>query len=259
VLVIGAVADLDLAWYEARPLFGKRVVVTRARTQASGLASKLVELGAEVIEVPTIAIDDPADGGAALAASAERVATYDWVVFTSANAVERFVGHLRDARQFGTARIAVVGTATAAALAGFHVVPDLVPDRFVAESLVESFPEGTGRVLVPQAAEARPVLVDGVRAKGWDVDVVEAYRTVTGRPTDRELRRAAEAHAVTFTSSSTVTGYLDVGGAVPPVVASIGPITSETCAAHGIPVTVEADPSTVAGLVAAVVAVLRPS
>jgi uroporphyrinogen III methyltransferase/synthase len=259
VLVIGAVADLDLAWYEARPLFGKRVVVTRARTQASGLASKLAELGAEVVEVPTIAIDDPADGGAALAASAERVATYDWVVFTSANAVERFVGHLRDARQFGTARIAVVGTATAAALAAFHVVPDLVPDRFVAESLVESFPEGTGRVLVPQAAEARPVLVDGVRAKGWDVDVVEAYRTVTGRPTDRELRRAAEAHAVTFTSSSTVTGYLEVGGTVPPVVASIGPITSETCREHGIAVTVEADPSTVAGLVAAVVAVLRPS
>jgi uroporphyrinogen III methyltransferase/synthase len=259
VLVIGAVADLDLAWYEARPLFGKRVVVTRARTQSSGLAAKLAGLGAEVVEVPTIAIDDPADGGAALAASAERVGTYDWVVFTSANAVERFVAHLRDARQFGSARIAVIGTATAEALAASSIVPDLVPDRFVAESLVESFPEGTGRVLVSQAAGARAVLAEGLRAKGWDVDVVEAYRTVTGSPSERALRRAAEAHAVTFTSSSTVTGYLEVGGAVPPVVASIGPITSATCRERGIEVTVEADPSTIDGLVDALVAVLHPS
>jgi uroporphyrinogen III methyltransferase/synthase len=262
VLVIGAVAGLDLGWYDQRPLFGRRVVVTRARTQASGLAARLTDLGAEVIEVPTIEIVDPADGGAAVAASTERIASYDWVVFTSANAVERFVAHLRDARAFGSCRIAVIGTATAEALAAANVVPDLVPDRFVAESLVEAFPEapgGGGRVLLPQAADARPVLAAGIEAKGWYVDVVEAYCTVTGQPDEAALRRAAEADAITFTSSSTVTGYLEVGGSVPPVVASIGPITSATAKDRGIEVTVEADPSTVDGLVAALVAVLGAS
>jgi uroporphyrinogen III methyltransferase/synthase len=259
VLVIGAVAGLDLGWYERRPLFGRRVVVTRARTQSSGLAARLADLGADVVEVPTIEIVDPADGGAALAACTERVGSYDWVVFTSANAVERFVAHLRDARAFGSCRIAVIGTATAEALAMANVVPDLVPDRFVAESLVEAFPEapgGGGRVLVPQAADARPVLAAGIEAKGWYVDVVEAYRTVTGSPSESALRRAVDADAITFTSSSTVTGYLAVGGQVPPVVASIGPITSATCREHGIDVSMEAAPSTVDGLVDALARLL---
>ncbi|MCU1379299.1 MAG: uroporphyrinogen-III synthase/uroporphyrinogen-III C-methyltransferase [Acidimicrobiales bacterium] len=256
VLVIGAVAGLDLGWYEQRPLFGRRVVVTRARTQASDLAARLADLGAEVIEVPTIEIADAADRGAALADAAGRAGTYDWVVFTSANAVERFVAHLRDARAFGAARVAAVGAATAEALAAANVLADLVPDRFVAEALVDSFPdapEGGGRVLVPQAADARPVLADGLRAKGWYVDVVEAYRTVPGRPSTHALAAAREADAITFTSSSTVTGYLEVAGAdaVPPVVVSIGPITSATAKEHGLDVAIEADPSTVDGLVAA--------
>jgi uroporphyrinogen III methyltransferase/synthase len=261
VLVIGAVAELDLGWYEHRPLFGRRVVVTRARTQSSGLAARLADLGAEVVEVPTIEITAAADGGAALAASTERVASCDWVVFTSANAVERFVAHLRDSRQFGAARVAVIGTATSEALAAVHVVADLVPDRFVAEALLDAFPDapaGGGRVLLPQAADARPVLAEGLAAKGWYVDVVEAYRTVTGSPSERALRAAREADAITFTSSSTVTGYLEVAGpdAVPPVVASIGPITTATAKELGIAVTVEADPSTVEGLVDAVLRAL---
>jgi uroporphyrinogen-III synthase len=113
-------------------------------------------------------------------------------------------------------------------------------------------------VLLPQAADARPVLAEGLAAKGWYVDVVEAYRTVTGSPSERELRAAREADAITFTSSSTVTGYLDVAGpdAVPPVVASIGPITTATAKELGIAVTVEADPSTVEGLVDAVLRAL---
>ena len=264
VIVVGAVAGLDLAWFEHRPLFGRRIVVTRARTQSSGLAARLADLGAEVVEVPTIAVAEPADGGAALAAAAGRADTYDWLVFTSANAVERFVGHLRDARAVGGARLAVVGTATAEALAAANLVADLVPERFVAESMVEGFPEavdGSGRILLPQAADARPVLADGLRAKGWAVDVVEAYRTVPGAPSSAALERARAADAITFTSSSTVTGYLAVAGrdAVPPVVASIGPITSTTAREHGIEVTVEADPSTVDGLVDALLATLAGS
>jgi uroporphyrinogen III methyltransferase/synthase len=264
VLVIGAVAGLDLGWYEHRPLFGRRIVVTRARTQASGLAAKLVELGADVVEVPTIEIADASDGGAALAASTERLGTYDWVVLTSANAAERLLGHLRDARQLGSARVAVIGSATYGALAAANVVADLVPDRFVAESLVEAFPDAPadgGRVLVPQAADARPVLAEGLAAKGWDVDVVEAYRTVAGRPSAASLRAAAAADAITFTSSSTVTGYLSVAGAeaVPSTIVSIGPITTATAEEHGLAVAAEADPSTVDGLVDALVAVLSAS
>jgi uroporphyrinogen III methyltransferase/synthase len=255
VLVIGEVAGLDFGWYEHRPLFGRRVVVTRSRTQASALATKLAALGADVIEVPTIEVADPSDGGHALADAAGRTATYDWVVFTSTNAVERFFAELRDARSFGAARIAVIGSATADALAARHVVADLVPERFVAESLLDAFPDGPGRVLVPQAAGARAVLAEGLRAKGWTVDVVEAYRTVPGAPSAAALEAAATADAITFTSSSTVTGYLDVAGrsAVPPLVVSIGPITSRTAAEHGLTVTVEAAPSTVDGLVEALV------
>ena len=251
VLVIGAVAGLDLSWYERRPLFGWRVVVTRSRDQASALSAKLVAAGADVIELPTIAIVDPSDGGAALRDACARLATYDWVVFTSTNTVERVLAHLHDARAFGTARVAAVGDATAAALWRAGVVADLVPPRFVAEALVDELPDGPGRVLVPAAADARAVLADGLRAKGWTVDQVEAYRTVTPPSVDGAL----DAHAVTFTSSSTVTGFLAVAGAdrLPPIVASIGPVTSETCRANGIEVTVEADPSTIDGLVAALV------
>ena len=146
-----------------------------------------------------------------------------------------------------------MGSATADALRARNVAADLVSERFVAESLVEAFPGGPGRVLLPQAADARPVLAEGLRAKGWQVDVVEAYRTVTGRPSESALQAAATAHAITFTSSSTVTGYLEVAGldAVPPVVASIGPITSRTAKELGVEVTIEADPSTVDGLVEA--------
>jgi uroporphyrinogen III methyltransferase/synthase len=253
VLVIGDVAALDFGWFEQRPLFGRRIVVTRARTQVSELAATLAAYGADVIEVPTIEVAEPSDGGAGLARAAACVDAYDWVVFTSTNAVERFCTPLRDARAFGRAQVAAVGSATADALRDRNVVADLVPERFVAESLVDAFPAGSGRVLLPQAAGARPVLADGLRAKGWHVDVVEAYRTVTGRPSEAALRAAATAHAITFTSSSTVTGYLEVAGldAVPPVVASIGPITSRAAKELGVDVTIEADPSTVDGLVEA--------
>jgi len=258
VIVVGAVAAIDLGWYEHRPLFGRRIVVTRARAQASTLASQLADLGADVVEVPTIDIADASDGGAALVDAAKRVGSYDWVVFTSTNAVERLLAHVRDGRAFGAAKLAVVGSATADALSDARLVADLVPDRFVAEALVDAFPDCPGTVLVPQAADARPVLADGLRAKGWSVDVVEAYRTVTGRPSAAALAAARDADAITFTSSSTVAGYLEVAGldAVPPVVASIGPITTRTAKELGLEVTVEADPSTVAGLVEAVLRTL---
>lgn len=247
-IVVGAVAGLDLAWFENRPLFGRTVVVTRARAQSSSLLAELRELGADTVEIPAIRIDEPADGGTALRAAVDRLASYDWVVVTSPNGARRLLAECRDARSFGAAKVAAIGPGTADALGGGNVVADLVPERFVAEGLLEVFEDGPGRVLLPRAAEARDVLPEGLREKGWDVDVVEAYRTVQGRPSEDDLARAAAADIVTFTSSSTVRNFLAVCDTVPPTVACIGPITAATAREHGLVVDVEADVHTIAGL-----------
>lgn len=263
-IVVGEVAGHDLAWFERRPLFGRTVVVTRAREQASDLSGALRAQGAEVVELPAIAIDEPSDGGAALRAAAARAATYDWVVLTSANGANRLLDALHDARDLGGVRVAAIGPGTAEALARGGVVADLVPERFVAESLLEAFPAPPatgGRVLLARAAVARDVLPDGLRATGWEVDVVEAYRTVAAPADPEVLAAAGRADAITFTSSSTVERYLEVAGAgaVPPVVACIGPITAATARQHGLEVAVEAEVHTIGGLVAALVAALGAS
>ncbi|MDP8937525.1 MAG: uroporphyrinogen-III C-methyltransferase [Actinomycetota bacterium] len=257
-MVIGRVAALDLRWFESRPLFGRQVVVTRAQAQASALVDRLRRLGADTVELATIEIGDPADGGAALRAAAAGVGDYGWVCFTSANAVERLFACLHDARDLGRARVAAVGPGTADALAGRGVVADLVPARSLAESLVDDFPAGPGRVLVPQAAAARPVLTQGLAAKGWDVHAVEAYRTGPASPSADDLAAAAKADAIAFTSSSTVENWLAAAGpgSTPPVVACIGPVTAGTATRLGLPVTVVAADHSVDGLVAALVDVL---
>lgn len=252
-IVIGAVAGLELSWFESRPLFRKTVVVTRARAQSSSLLARLRELGADTVETPAIRIEDPADGGAALRAAVERLGSHDWVVVTSPNGARRLLAECRDARAFGAARVAAIGPGTADALAAGNVVADLVPERFVAEGLLDAFPDGPGRVLIARAAEARDVLPEGLRDRGWEVAVVEAYRTVAGRPTEEELAAVAAADIVTFTSSSTVRNFLAVCDTVPPVVACIGPITAATARDHGLHVDIEADVHTIDGLLDALV------
>jgi uroporphyrinogen III methyltransferase/synthase len=262
-MVIGPVARLDLAWFERRPLFGWTVVVTRARSQASTLVDRLRSVGAGTVELPVISVTTAADGGASLGSAAERLDRYEWVVFTSANAVEALMGLVRDARAFGSARVAAIGTGTAEALGRWRLVADLVPERFVAEGLLDVFPDrppadaassgsgAGGRVLLPRAAEARDVLPKGLRAKGWQIDVVEAYRTERMRPSGEALAAVRSAQVVTFTSSSTVRGFLEVvdRGDVPPVVACIGPITADTARSLGLQVDVVAATHTVEGLV----------
>jgi uroporphyrinogen III methyltransferase/synthase len=261
VIVVGAVAAQELSWFEQRPLFGRTVVVTRARSQAGALGDALRAQGADVLTVPVIETVDPDDGGTALRTAAQQCAAgaYEWVVLTSANGVERLFGALHDARDLGATKVAVVGPGTAAALRTHGVVADLVPTVAVGEHLVEHFPEGSGRVLVVRPEVARDIVPRGVREKGWDVDEVAAYRTRTVRPDPTVAAAVAAADAVTFTSSSTVDNLLDAVGVegLPPVRVSIGPITSATLEAHGAPATVTAEPHTIEGLVAAVAEALR--
>jgi uroporphyrinogen III methyltransferase/synthase len=262
VIVVGEVAGVDLRWFERRPLLGRKVVVTRTRQQASQLSAALRQAGAEPIEVPVIDVAEPADGGVALHAAAARLADYEWVVVTSPNGARRLLDAVAatgaDARAFAGARVAAIGPGTAAALAERGLRADLVPERFVAEALLEALPSppaGGGRILIARAEVARDVLPEGLASRGWQVDVVPAYRTVPALVSARHRAAVAEADVVTFTSSSTVERYLDALGdeTLPPVVACIGPVTAATAKARGLTVDVESDVHTIDGLVAALV------
>jgi uroporphyrinogen III methyltransferase / synthase len=237
------------------------VVVTRATAQASTLTRRLTELGAEVVEVPTIEIVDAADGGQALATALADLADVDWLVVTSANGADRVIAAAPDlsARLDGAGtQVAVVGPGTAEAFGASGVHPHLQPRRFVAEGLLDVFPpppDSGGRVLLPQAERARPVLADGLRRAGWEVIVVGAYRTTNPEVPPALATRARSADVVTFTSASTVEGYAAAVGIDPPprAVACIGPITAEAARAAGLRVDAVAEPHTIGGLVDSVV------
>jgi uroporphyrinogen III methyltransferase / synthase len=266
VAIFGEVVSLgkELAWHNARPLSGKRIVVTRTRKQAGALSDQLRDLGAEVIELPTIRIEPPSD----LRAFAELVQDahgYDWIVFTSPNGVtaffEMFYKLYDDARDIGAARIAAIGPATAQRVRDFHLKVDLQPDEFVAEAVVREFKKQGDienlRVLIARAEEARDLLPRELGALGAIVDVAFAYRTVpeTSDRTEARARLAAEgADMITFTSSSTVENFLALGLPWPAgmEVASIGPITSKTARDRGLTIAVEARRHDVSGLVDAI-------
>ena len=259
VIVVGEVARESLDWFEGRPLFGVRVVVTRARAQAGELSTRLRDRGAEVVEVPTIEIVDPPDGGAGLDAALAAVHEYDWLVLTSANGAARVCARLRDGRDLAGVRLAAIGPGTAAELRRHHLEADLVPPRYVAESLLEVFPDPpldrAGRVLLARAETAREVLPEGLRARGWQVDVVPAYATVAASLGERARAALAQAEVVCFTSASTVENFVAAFGpdAAPPLVAAIGPITATAAREAGLSVAVEAAEHTLDGLVDALV------
>ena len=261
ITLIGPVAGLreTLAWLERRPLHGRVVAVTRARAQASGLATRLAALGAEVLEAPAIRIvPRPVEAGAV-----ERLATADLVCLTSPNGVrllfDALRDHGRDARALAGAIVAAIGPGTGAELRGHGVRADVVPERYVAEALleaIEAFPVKGKRVVVARAADARDVLPDALRDRGARVELLPLYDTVA-EPLFESAREAlARAHYVTFTSSSTVRFFLEGGGSVPDGgrVVSIGPVTSASAREHGLSVDVEAERHDIDGLVAALVA-----
>jgi uroporphyrinogen III methyltransferase / synthase len=251
VTVVGDVAALrdQLRWYEDRPLHGARIAVTRARAQASGLAGRLRLLGAEVVQTPAIRIEP-------LAADVPDPAGYDLVCLTSPNGVAGLFAHLRDARALAGCTVAAIGPGTARALREHGVEADVVPERFVAEGLVEALAGlDVRRALIVRAREARDVLPEALRARGAEVDVVAVYATVAEPLSDGERAAAQGADYVTFTSSSTVRYFLDAAGRPDgPRLVSIGPVTSATLREHGLEPDVEAERHDIDGLVAALVA-----
>ncbi|HEX5526281.1 MAG TPA: uroporphyrinogen-III C-methyltransferase [Solirubrobacterales bacterium] len=265
LIVVGAVVGRreELEWLERRPLHGRRVVVTRARAQASGLAATLRELGAEVVELPAIRIE-PRIKSAEVRKAVDSLSEYSLVCLTSPNGVrllfEAMAAAGRDARALAGATVAAIGPGTARALAKHGIAADIVPERFVAEALVEALAgvevEGQ-RVLVARAAEARDVLPDALRERGAEVDVVALYETVREQPDPDQVEAAQSADYVTFTSSSTVTNLTEALGDRFPAgarVVSIGPVTSEAARAAGLQVDVEAERHDVDGLLAALLA-----
>ncbi len=276
VAIFGTVVNCreKLSWFESRPLLGKRVVVTRTRAQASGLSRQLRTLGADVMEIPTIRIEQ--SQGENLREFASMVVdahTYDWIIFTSPNAVDFFFSafyKLRsDAREIGGVRIAAVGPGTAAKLKEYHMATDLMPKKHVAEALAEAFLEEIGSVenttmLWVRAEGARDVLAESLNKAGAILDEAIAYRTVpeTSDPTGAVARfREEGADIITFTSASTLECFLDLGLSIPEEcqIASIGPITSAAIRENGYEPAVEADSHDIPGLVDAVVSLVRDS
>jgi uroporphyrinogen III methyltransferase/synthase len=262
LIVVGAVAARreDLAWLERRPLHGRRVVVTRARAQASGLATTLRDLGAEVVELPSIRIEGRLDA-AEVKEAAAAIGVYELVCLTSPNGAhllfEAIAAAGLDARALAGATVAAIGPGTARALAEHGVLADVLPERFVAEALVEALADTDvkgARVLVARAAEARDVLPDALRERGAEVDVVSLYETVREQPDDEAVEAAQAADYVTFTSSSTVTNLTEALGNRFPAgarIVSIGPVTSDTVKAAGLEVDLEAERHDIDGLLAA--------
>lgn len=277
LIVVGKVVRLRdrLQWFETRPLFGRTIVVTRARAQASDLVERLTELGANCLEYPTIEVV-PAEDVAPLDAAIQNLPTYDWLIFTSVNGVKYFFERLfdlgKDVRALHHVRTAVIGPATAERLREQGLRSDIVPASYRAESVIEAFAEENvagQRILIPRAAEARPILPEELRRMGAEVDEITVYHTrpvADNAPALVDDLENGRIDMVTFTSSSTVKHFhamlpadrrTQLMGKVQS--ASIGPITTETAEDLGFQVHVTADEFTIPGLCKAIQTVFADS
>jgi uroporphyrinogen III methyltransferase/synthase len=272
VIVVGQVVTLreQLNWFERRPLFGKRILITRAKEQALELSQLLARLGAETIECPTIQIAPPSDWKAVDQAIAN-LGQFQWLIFTSVNGVIPFMERLRhhgfDARMLAGLTICCIGPRTAQELARHGLRADIVPDEFQAEGVIRAL-SARGvrgqRILIPRAAVAREILPEQLRAMGAEVQVVTAYRTVlpgTDREGFKERFRRQEVDIITFTSSSTVRNFKALFDSQDEmhkllgqtVIACIGPITAQTAREYGLTVTIIPAENTIPALVGAIV------
>ncbi len=274
LIVVGEVVHMRkrLSWFEKKPLFGRRILVTRTRQQAPELIGLLEDLGGEAVAFPTIQIEDPDDWGP-VDDAIRQLKEFHWIVFTSANGVDRFFARLFqagfDARAVAGSRLCTIGPGTASRLKDYGLHPDLLPEQNVAESLVEAFGKQDlcgKKILLPRAAVARDVLPGALSKMGAEVCVVAVYRTVRPGVAPDSMKdkfKRGEVDLVTFTSSSTVSNFVDLlsqgGGNSESLTgsikgASIGPITTQAARDYGIEIVAEADPydMTVSGLVKAI-------
>jgi uroporphyrinogen III methyltransferase/synthase len=268
ITVVGEVVRLreKIAWFEQGPLFGRTVVVTRPEAYAQDFSRAIRALGARVEVCSVIAYGDPPDLGPVDSAIA-RLSDFDWIVFTSQHGVWSFFERLtesgRDVRALGGVKIATIGPATADSLTEYRLSADFVPSKFVAESVVDEFPEDlTGKsVLIPRALEARDTIIKGLEAKGARVEAVPVYQTVRNESYAerlRELARNGEMDILTFTSPSTVKAFLALLGDVPvpesAIIACIGPITAAAARENGLEPDIVAEDYTADGLAKAILA-----
>ncbi len=276
IAIVGKVVNLrkDLNWFETKPLFGKRIIVTRAREQASRLSARLEEFGANVIELPTIKITAIRDCKR-LDKAIGKIEEFDWLIFTSVNGVMSFFNRLfksgMDARDLKGIEICTIGPATTEKLLSFGIKSDCQPAKYVAESVVEKLKKiglKGKRVLMPRSEIARELLSDELARIGAEVVDIAAYRTVPDSSSRSELNRVLKEEKVdiiTFTSSSTVRNFVELVGkrtlhriAKDIKFASIGPITSETIRGYGLNVSIEAKEYTIPGIVNAIVKAESP-
>ena len=271
IFIVGDVVNLreKLQWFDepkTHPLFGKTVLVTRARSQASKLTARLEQLGAKVIETPAIRIEAPADDYAAIDGAMDRLSDYQWLIFTSTNGVEHFFARLlkagKDARALGYAKVAAIGSATAEKLKGYGIIADVVPQEFRAEGVLEALKGKLpphAKILIPRAQEAREILPEKLREQGAVVDVAPVYQTVAADVDGEALKaqlKNGEIDLVTFTSSSTVKNLIRIVGSAEALAgvktAAIGPVTAETAKTNGIEPDIVANEYTIDGLVEAI-------
>lgn len=267
--IVGDVVNLrdTINWYENRPLFGKRILITRTREQASELVARLEELGAECLEYATIAIQPP-DSWSELDQALGHLRQYQWLIFTSIHAIHAFFGRLYeknlDARALSSCRIAAVGTVTAQYLEGYGIKADLLPEKFTGEGLAAALEnEGVSgaKILIPRALKAREVLPERLEQAGAEVTIAPVYQNVRPSGYGEKLRQEFTEEGVnmiTFTSSSTVTNFVQMLGLgsdelkkmlADTTIAAIGPITSTTVEEHGLHVDVQPEIYTIPALV----------
>jgi len=269
ILVVGNVVDLreTLRWFEQKSLFGKGIVITRPEKQADDLARLLEKEGARTIHFPTIKIIPPADTKP-LDDALNNLGVYDWIIFTSANGVRYFWERLaalgKDIRELKGVKICCIGPATAKKIRKRGISVDLVPEKYIAESILQSFAAIDLRgkkILIPRALDARDVLPEGLKKMGADVAVAAAYQTVnSGRKKDdlQKLLEEGMVDVITFTSSSTVNNFVEIMGIdfVCPAqvkVACIGPVTAATAKKAGFSVDIHQEEYTISGLVKALI------
>ena len=261
IIIIGGVVSLreKLRWFDTQPLFGKRIVVTRTRSQSSKLSKILTSLGAKAIEFPTIEIQKP-EGASPLRNSLSNIEKYNWIIFTSQNAINIFFEELfksgKDSRALRDAKIAVIGRASGDELKQYGLVPDIIPEKFVAESLLEEFEKqnlSNQKILIPCSADARMTLKDGLTKMGADVDRIDIYSAAKPSYDETRLKSVKDADLITFTSSSTAANFFSICPKTDAAIASIGPVTTDTIIKHGFKPAITAEEYTIEGLVEAIV------